>query len=83
MQLLRRRFLRLAASAAALPIVSRIANAQAWPSGPIRIIVPFPPGGATDAIARLSQAGLQRQLGATVIIENRTGGGRVSLVRQP
>jgi tripartite-type tricarboxylate transporter receptor subunit TctC len=69
----RRDFLRLAASAAALPAASRIAKAQTWPSGPIRIIVPFPPGGSTDVIARLSQAGLQQRLGTTVIIENRGG----------
>jgi tripartite-type tricarboxylate transporter receptor subunit TctC len=69
----RRTFLHLAASAAALPTVSRIAKAQTWPSGPIRIIVPFPPGGSTDVIARLSQAGLQQRLGTTVIIENRGG----------
>jgi tripartite-type tricarboxylate transporter receptor subunit TctC len=70
----RRTFLRVAASAAALSAVSRIARAQAWPSGPIRIVVPFPPGGSTDVIARLSQGGLQRRLGTTVIIENRAGG---------
>jgi tripartite-type tricarboxylate transporter receptor subunit TctC len=46
---------------------------QSWPSGPIRIIVPFPPGGSVDAIARLAQAGLTQRLGATIVIENRTG----------
>ena len=70
----RRTFLRLAASTATLPAISRMAKAQTWPSGPIRIIVPFPPGGSTDVIARLSQAGLQQRLGTTVIIENRSGG---------
>jgi tripartite-type tricarboxylate transporter receptor subunit TctC len=49
------------------------ARAQSWPSGPIRIIVPFPPGGSVDAVARLAQAGLAQRLGATVVIENRTG----------
>jgi tripartite-type tricarboxylate transporter receptor subunit TctC len=49
------------------------AHAQSWPSGPIRIIVPFPPGGSVDAVARLAQAGLAQRLGATVVIENRTG----------
>jgi tripartite-type tricarboxylate transporter receptor subunit TctC len=49
------------------------AHAQSWPSGPIRIIVPFPPGGSVDAVARLAQAGLAQRLGATVVVENRTG----------
>jgi tripartite-type tricarboxylate transporter receptor subunit TctC len=50
------------------------AFAQSWPSGVIRIIAPFPPGGSVDAIARLAQAGLQQRLGASVIVENRPGG---------
>jgi tripartite-type tricarboxylate transporter receptor subunit TctC len=49
------------------------ARAQSWPSGPIRIIVPFPPGGSVDAVARYAQAGLGQRLGATIVIENRTG----------
>src|SRR5262245_7490901 len=49
------------------------AHAQAWPSGTIRIIVPYPPAGSTDVIARLVQPELQQRLGATVIIENRAG----------
>jgi tripartite-type tricarboxylate transporter receptor subunit TctC len=49
------------------------ARAQSWPAGPIRIVVPFPPGGSVDAIARLAQAGLAQRLGATIVIENRTG----------
>ena len=49
------------------------ARAQSWPSGPIRIIVPFPPGGSVDAVARLAQAGLQKRLGVTIVIENRSG----------
>ncbi|HEY6256837.1 MAG TPA: tripartite tricarboxylate transporter substrate binding protein [Xanthobacteraceae bacterium] len=49
------------------------ARAQSWPSGPIRIIVPFPPGGSVDAVARFAQAGLGQRLGATVLVENRTG----------
>ena len=49
------------------------ARAQSWPSGPIRIIVPFPPGGSVDAVARLAQAGLTQRLGTSIVIENRTG----------
>src|SRR5919201_3147704 len=50
-----------------------IAHAQSWPSGTIKIIVPFPPGGSVDAVARLAQPGLQQRLGVTVIVENRPG----------
>ena len=49
------------------------ARAQSWPSGPIRIVVPFPAGGSVDAVARLAQAGLQQRLGVTVVVENRSG----------
>jgi tripartite-type tricarboxylate transporter receptor subunit TctC len=49
------------------------ARAQSWPSGPIRIIVPFPAGGSVDAVARLAQAGLQQRLGTTIVVENRSG----------
>lgn len=49
------------------------ALAQSWPSGPIRIVVAYPPGGSTDAIMRLVQPGLQQKLGVTVVIENRSG----------
>src|SRR3954468_4130166 len=64
------------AGAALAPLLarSRGATAQNWPSGIIKIIVPFPPGGTVDPIARLVQAGLQQRLGATIIIENRPGG---------
>src|SRR3954470_22996884 len=58
-------------AAAAAPLAAR---AQSWPSGIIRLIAPFPPGGSVDAIARLAQAGLQPRLGTSVIVENRTGG---------
>jgi tripartite-type tricarboxylate transporter receptor subunit TctC len=64
----------LAPAALALATLAPLAaHAQTWPSGPIRIIVPFPPGGSVDAIARLAQAGLAQRLGATIVIENRTG----------
>lgn len=49
------------------------ARAQSWPSGPIRIIVPYPAGGSVDAVARLAQAGLQQRLGVSVVVENRSG----------
>jgi len=49
------------------------ARAQNWPSGPIRLVVPFPPGGSVDAIARLAQAGLQQRLNVPMIVENRPG----------
>ena len=49
------------------------ARAQSWPSGPIRIVVPFPAGGSVDAVARLAQSGLQQRLGVSVVIENRSG----------
>jgi tripartite-type tricarboxylate transporter receptor subunit TctC len=54
------------------PFASR-AQAQAWPSGTIRIVVAYPPGGSTDAMMRLVQPGLQQKLGATIVIENRSG----------
>ncbi len=75
MKLPRRKFLRLAAGAAALPAVSRIARAQAYPSRPVRIIVPFPAGQATDTIARLMGQSLSERLGPSFVIENRTGAG--------
>jgi tripartite-type tricarboxylate transporter receptor subunit TctC len=70
----RRQFLHLAAGAA-LPAVSRIAWAQAYPSRPVRMIVPFPAGQATDTIARLMGQSLSERLGQPFIIENRTGAG--------
>ena len=73
MKLPRRTFLHLAAGAAALPAVSRVARAQAYPSRPVRIIVGFPPGGATDIQARLMGQWLSERLGQQFIIENRAG----------
>jgi tripartite-type tricarboxylate transporter receptor subunit TctC len=54
-------------------LVPFAARAQSWPSGPIRIIVPFPAGGSVDAVARLAQSGLQQRLGVSVVVENRSG----------
>jgi len=71
----RRTFLHLAAGAAALPASPRIAWAQAYPTRPVRIIVPFPAGQATDTIARLVGQSLSERLGQSFVIENRTGAG--------
>ncbi len=75
MNLLRRQFLRLVASAAALPAVSRIAKAQTYPTRPVRIVVGFPPGGPGDILARLMGQWLSERLGHPFIIENRPGAG--------
>jgi tripartite-type tricarboxylate transporter receptor subunit TctC len=61
------------AGAAALPFAAGTAFAQSWPAGPVRLVIPFPPGGSTDALARLVQTGLQQRLGANIIIENKPG----------
>ena len=71
----RRRFLRLAAGAAALPAVSHIARAQSYPTRPVRIIVGFAAGGATDLYARLIGQRLSERLGRSFIIDNRPGAG--------
>ena len=73
MKLPRRNFLRLAAGAVALPVVSRVASAQAYPSRPVRMIVGFAPGSAPDIVARLTGQWLSDRLGQPVLIENRPG----------
>jgi tripartite-type tricarboxylate transporter receptor subunit TctC len=75
MKLPRRQFLRLTASAAALPVFSRVAWAQAYPSRPGRIIVGFAPGGSADILARLIGQWLSERLGQPFVIENRPGAG--------
>jgi tripartite-type tricarboxylate transporter receptor subunit TctC len=75
MKLPRRNFLHLAAGAAALPAVSSIARAQAYPTRPVRLIVPIAPAGASDITARLIGQWLSERLGQPFIIENRPGGG--------
>ena len=69
----RRTFVQLAASAAALPAVPGISRAQAWPSRPVRIVVGFPAGGATDIMARLMAEWLTERLGQQFIVENKPG----------
>src|SRR5262249_43400204 len=75
MNLPRRIFLHLAAGAAALPAVSRIARAQAYPARAVRYIVSAPPGGAQDILARLMGQWLSDRLGQPFVVENRPGGG--------
>jgi len=71
----RRRFLHLAASAAALPSASRFACAQAYPARPVRLIVGFAAGGSTDISARLIAQWLTERLGQSFVVENRPGAG--------
>ena len=82
MKLPRRQFLRLAGAAAAAPATSRAAFAQAYPSRPVRWVVPFPAGGTTDLLARIMGQWLTERLGQPVVIENRPGGGTNIAVQQ-
>src|SRR5262245_20842784 len=70
----RRHFLHLALGAAALPTASRVARAQAYPTRPVRLVVPFPPGGASDIVARIMGRWLSDRIGQPVVIENKPGG---------
>src|SRR5262249_51242112 len=69
----RRKFLHLAAGAAALPALPRIARAQDYPARQVRVIVPFTPAGTTDIAARLMGQWLSERLGQQFVIENRPG----------
>ena len=71
----RRQFLHLAAGAASIPAVSRIARAQAYPTRPVRVIVGVAAGGGTDVVARLIGQSLSERLGQQFLIENRPGAG--------
>jgi tripartite-type tricarboxylate transporter receptor subunit TctC len=73
MKLPRRAFLHLAAGAAALPVVSRIARAQGYPTRPVHLIEGFGAGGAADIVARLIGQSLSERLGQSVVVENRAG----------
>jgi tripartite-type tricarboxylate transporter receptor subunit TctC len=75
MKLPRRKFLPLVAGAAALPLMSRAGRAQAYPSRPVSIIVPFAPGGGTDFAARVVGEHMSRTLGQQFVIENYAGAG--------
>jgi tripartite-type tricarboxylate transporter receptor subunit TctC len=75
MKLPRRNFLHLTAGCTALLALSRIARAQAYPTRPVRLIVPIAPGGAADITARLIGQWLSERLGQQFVIDNRPGGG--------
>jgi tripartite-type tricarboxylate transporter receptor subunit TctC len=87
MKLPRRRFLHLAASAAALPALSRIASAQTYPTRPVRIVVGYAAGGSADIVARLIGQPLSERIGQQFVIENRPGANGTiavdSVVRAP
>ena len=73
MKFLRRQFLHMAASAAALPAVSRLAWAQAYPTRPVRLIVQVPAGGSPDIVARVVAQWLSERMGQQFVVDNRPG----------
>ena len=75
MTLIRRQFLRLGGLCVALPMVSRIASAQSYPTRPVRLIVGFAPSGGNDIVARLIAQWLTERLGQSFVVDNRPGGG--------
>src|SRR5262245_22506398 len=81
-RLCRRQFLHLAAGAAAFSAVPRIAGAQAYPSRPITLVVPFAAGGGSDIVARTVADKMSKSLGQQIIVENRGGGGGTIAMRQ-
>jgi tripartite-type tricarboxylate transporter receptor subunit TctC len=78
----RRQFLQYGACALAAPAISQSAFAQAYPSRPVRLVVPFPAGGTTDILARVLGQSLSERLGQQVVIENKPGGGTNIAVQQ-
>ena len=82
MKLPRRQFLHLAAGAAALPAVSRIARAQTYPTRPITMTVPFAAGGPADTVGRIVAQQMRATLGQTIVVENVAGAtGRLGVER--
>jgi tripartite-type tricarboxylate transporter receptor subunit TctC len=81
MNLARRRFLHLAAGAAVLPAVSRLAWAQSYPDRPVRMVVPYAPAGPTDVITRLLAQKLSERAGKQFYVENMGGGGNIAMGR--
>jgi tripartite-type tricarboxylate transporter receptor subunit TctC len=75
LKLLRRNFLRLAAGAAAMPAISRVARADTYPSRPVHMIVGFPAGSAPDIMARLAAQWMSDRLGQQFVVENKPGAG--------
>src|SRR5260370_36432272 len=74
-KLSRRQVLRLAGLAATVPLVSKTAFAQTYPTRPVKLVVAFTAGGTTDLLARILSPALSERLGQQVVIENKPGGG--------
>src|SRR5260221_7255445 len=82
LKLRRRKFLHLAAGAAVLPAVSRMARAQAYPSRPVTIVDTFPPGGTSGMLARILAERFSQALGQQVVVDQRGGAGGTLGARQ-